>query len=133
MDDELRPGEPSPARWTPTVGYQPIEDYGVIGDLRTVALCGMNGSIDFLCFPSFDSPSVFAGLLDSARGGRFQLAPVFDDARTKQMYLPDTTVLITRFMSSSGMAEVSDFMPVGEGGPPGCLIRRAKVIRGEVR
>src|SRR5512146_195208 len=57
------------------MGYQPIENYGVIGDLHTVALVGMNGSIDWLCFPRFDSPSVFAALLDDQRGGRFQITP----------------------------------------------------------
>ena len=81
-----------------TRGYAPIGDYGVIGDLHTVALVGMDGSIDFLCLPSFDSPSVFAALLDAERGGRFQIAPVLDGAARKQLYLPDTNVLLTRFL-----------------------------------
>ena len=63
--------------------YQPIENYGVIGDLHTVALVSMDGSIDFLCAPDFDSPSVFAALLDERRGGRFQLAPLLDGANRK--------------------------------------------------
>ena len=92
--------------------YAPIEDYGIIGDLHTVALVGKDGSIDFLCLPSFDSPSVFAALLDADRGGRFQIAPQLDDAVHRQLYLPDTNVLLTRFLSDSGVAEVSDFMPV---------------------
>ena len=97
-----------------TQRYKPIEDYGIIGDLHTVALVGKDGSIDFLCLPSFDSPSVFAALLDADRGGRFQIAPRLDDAVHKQLYLPDTNVLLTRFLSDSGVAEVSDFMPVEE-------------------
>ena len=96
--------------------YAPIEDYGVIGDLHTVALVGKDGSIDFLCLPSFDSPSVFAALLDAERGGRFQIAPQLDEAARKQLYLPDTNVLLTRFLSDDGVAEVSDFMPVEDAG-----------------
>ena len=79
--------------------YAPIEDYGIIGDLHTVALVGKDGSIDFLCLPSFDSPSVFAALLDAERGGRFQIAPQLGEAARKQLYLPDTNVLLTRFLS----------------------------------
>ena len=94
------------------MAYQPIENYGIIGDLHTVALVGMNGSIDFLSFPHFDSPTVFAALLDDQRGGHFELAPVLSDARQKQIYLPDTNVLISRFLSDEGVAEVYDFMPL---------------------
>src|SRR4029453_16921243 len=79
--------------------YAPIEDYGIIGDLHTVGLVGKNASIDFLCLPSFDSPSVFAALLDAERGGHFQIAPRLDDAVHRQLYLPDTNVLLTRFLS----------------------------------
>ena len=96
--------------------YAPIEDYGIIGDLYTIGLVGMDGSIDFLCLPSFDSPSVFAALLDAERGGRFQLAPLLDGAARKQLYLPDTTVLLTRFLDEPGVGEVSDFMPVEDAG-----------------
>src|SRR4030095_2495111 len=96
--------------------YAPIEDYGMIGDLHTVALVGKSGSIDFLCLPSFDSPSVFAALLDADRGGRFQIAPQFDDAVHRQLYLPDTNVLLTRFLSDRGGAGVADRMPAAEGG-----------------
>src|SRR5882724_115896 len=113
--------------------YAPIEDHGVIGDLHTVALVGKDGSIDFLCLPSFDSPSVFAALLDADRGGRFQIAPQLDDASRKQLYLPDTNVLLTRFLSDGGVAEVSDFMPVEDAGVAHNLVRRAKTVRGEVR
>ena len=115
------------------MSYQPIENYGVIGDLHTVALVGMDGSIDFMCFPHFDSPSIFAALLDDAKGGRFKIAPQFDDARHKQLYLPDTNMLLTRFLSDDGVAEVSDFMPVAEKRHGHQLIRRAKTVRGEVR
>jgi GH15 family glucan-1,4-alpha-glucosidase len=113
--------------------YAPIEDYGIIGDLHTVALVGKNGSIDFLCLPSFDSPSVFAALLDADRGGRFQIAPRLDDAVHTQLYLPDTNVLLTRFLSDTGVAEVSDFMPVEDAGVAHNLVRRAKSVRGETR
>jgi GH15 family glucan-1,4-alpha-glucosidase len=113
--------------------YAPIEDYGIIGDLHTIALVGKNGSIDFLCLPSFDSPSVFAALLDADRGGRFQIAPQLEDAVHRQLYLPDTNVLLTRFLSDSGVAEVSDFMPVEDAGVAHNLVRRAKTVRGEIR
>src|SRR5258705_2996619 len=76
--------------------YAPIGEYGVIGDLDTVALVGMDGSIDFLCLPYFDSPSVFAALVDSERGGRFQIAPLLGSAARKQLYLPDTRVRAAR-------------------------------------
>src|SRR5262245_51299494 len=115
-----------------TTGYAPIGDYGIIGDLHTVALVGMDGSIDFLCFPSFDSPSVFAALLDTNRGGRFQIAPVLDGAARKQLYLPDTNLLLTRFLAADGVAEVSDFMPVEDAGQAHNLVRRAKTVRGEL-
>jgi GH15 family glucan-1,4-alpha-glucosidase len=113
--------------------YAPIEDYGIIGDLHTVALVSKDASIDFLCLPSFDSPSVFAALLDADRGGRFQIAPRLDDAVHKQLYLPDTNVLLTRFLSDDGVAEVSDFVPVEKAGVAHNLVRRAKTVRGELR
>src|SRR5262245_12998814 len=113
--------------------YAPLGEYGVIGDLHTVALVSMDASIDFLCVPSFDSPSVFAALVDAERGGRFQVAPVLDRAARKQLYLPDTNVLLTRFLDTDGVAEVSDFMPVEETGRAHSVVRRAKTVRGEVR
>ncbi len=112
--------------------YAPIGDYGVIGDLHTIALVGIDGSIDFLCLPSFDSPSIFAALLDAERGGRFQLAPLLDGATRRQLYLPETNVLLTRFLDAAGVAEVSDFMPVEDAGVAHNLVRRAKTVRGEV-
>jgi GH15 family glucan-1,4-alpha-glucosidase len=113
--------------------YAPIGDYGIIGDLNTIALVGMDGSIDFLCLPDFDSPSVFAALVDADRGGRFQIAPLLAGAARKQLYLPDTNVLLTRFLDSGGVAELSDFMPVADAGQAHTLVRRAKTVRGEVR
>ena len=114
--------------------YAPIGDYGVIGDLHTIALVSMDASVDFLCLPSFDSPSVFAALLDADRGGRFQIAPILDHATRKQLYLSDTNILLTRFLHPDGVAEVSDFMPVVEdAGQAHALVRRPKTVRGELR
>jgi GH15 family glucan-1,4-alpha-glucosidase len=114
--------------------YPPIEQYGVIGDLRTIALVGLSGSIDFLCLPHFDSPSVFARLLDADRGGSFSIEPDLRDARHKQMYLPDTNVLLTRFLADDGVAEISDFMPVFEREhEPTRIVRRVKAVRGSIR
>jgi GH15 family glucan-1,4-alpha-glucosidase len=119
------------------MSYQPVEDYGVIGDMRSVALVGKNGSIDWLCLPNFDSPSVFGAMLDDQKGGSFSLAAEAE-ANVKQMYLPNTNVLITRFFSGSGMGEVTDFMPVGReaGGETNQstreLVRLAKAIRGPI-
>jgi GH15 family glucan-1,4-alpha-glucosidase len=115
------------------MGYKPIENYGIVGDLNTAALVGMDGSIDFMCFPRFDSPTVFAALLDDEKGGRFQLAPLNTDARQKQSYMPDSNVLLTRFLAEEGLAEVSDFMPIEELGHQHDLVRRAKVVRGCMR
>ncbi len=112
--------------------YRPIESYGIIGDLHTVALVGDNGSIDFLCFPKFDSPSVFAALLDDRKGGRFRIAPKLESCRSRQLYLPDSNVLLTRFLSEEGVAEVVDFMPVEEQGFAHNVVRRVSVVRGEV-
>jgi len=120
-------------------GYQAIENYGVIGNLQTVALVGIDGSIDFLCFPYFDSPSLFGGLLDAQRGGHFSLSPVFQSSRPKQIYLSNSNILLTRFLSPEGVAEVSDYMPISLESrasryePVRQLIRSAKCIRGEVR
>src|SRR6266581_2737297 len=116
-----------------TSRYAPIGEYGIIGDLCTIALVGMDGSIDFLCLPHFDSPSVFAALVDAERGGRFQIAPLLDGAARRQLYLPDTNVLLTRFLDAHGVAELSDFMPVEDAGLAHNLVRRAKTVRGEVR
>lgn len=113
--------------------YQPIENYGVIGDLNTVALVGLNGSIDFMCFPDFDSPSIFAALLDRQKGGCFQITPAIDDLKFKQLYLPDTNILLSRFLSSEGVGEITDFMPVAEINKGHTLIRRVTAVRGDIK
>ncbi len=116
--------------------YQPIENYGMIGDMHTVALVGLHGSIDWLCIPHFDSPSVFASLLDDKKGGRFLITPATDAVTFKQFYWPETNVLITRFLAPHGAAELTDFMPVTRLTPNGSrghqLIRRITAVRGSV-
>ncbi|NUP10947.1 MAG: glycoside hydrolase family 15 protein [Polyangiaceae bacterium] len=112
--------------------YRPIEDHGVIGDLHTVALVSVDGSIDFFCAPDFDSPSVFASLLDADNGGVFQLATALREPAHKQLYLPDTNVLLTRFLADEGVAEISDFMPVADAGVAHNIVRRAKAVRDDV-
>jgi GH15 family glucan-1,4-alpha-glucosidase len=112
-------------------GYQPIENYGIIGDLHTTALVGMDGSIDWLCLPHHDSPSVFAAILDSEKGGRFEISPVGGEATTKQLYWPDTNVLVTRFFTPGGVGEVTDYMPIGASAKGRHrIIRRVEVVRG---
>ncbi|WP_427924668.1 glycoside hydrolase family 15 protein [Streptomyces sp. cg40] len=127
--------ETPPEQDTPTgPGYLPIAEHGLIGDLRSVALVGTNGTIDWYCCPSFDAPSVFAAILDAERGGSFELAAAVP-ARTKQFYFPDTNVLITRFFTEDGVGEVQDFMPVtGESDEAARhrLIRRVVCVRGSV-
>ncbi|WP_405866714.1 glycoside hydrolase family 15 protein [Streptomyces sp. NBC_01515] len=127
--------ETPPEQDTPTgPGYLPIAEHGLIGDLRSVALVGTNGTIDWYCCPSFDAPSVFAAILDAERGGSFELAASVP-ARTKQFYFPDTNVLITRFYTEEGVGEVQDFMPVtGEADASARhrLIRRVLCVRGSV-
>src|SRR5581483_8603335 len=114
----------------------PIHDHGVIGNMRTVALIDSRGTIDWLCFPNFDSPSVFAALLDEKKGGHFTIAPRDEGASSKQFYWPDTNVLVTRFMSPDGVGETVDFMPAGISTNPEWhqqVVRRVSVIRGKVR
>src|SRR5262245_7956403 len=110
--------------------YQPIENYGLIGNMRTAALVGMDGSIDWLCLPHFDSPSVLAAILDDQKGGRFRIAAAGANLRHKQFYWPDTAILVTRFLHDEGVGEVEDYMPVGGSGAlPDELIRRVRVVR----
>jgi GH15 family glucan-1,4-alpha-glucosidase len=85
----------SPLRRNPVPGRS-IEEHGIVGNLETAALIALDGEIDFMCWPNFDSPTVFAALLDPERGGCFELAPVLEEARAAQLYLPDTNVLTTR-------------------------------------
>src|SRR5215217_1805955 len=115
------------------MAYLPIENYGVIGDCHTVALVGVNGSIDWLCFPVFDAPSVFAAILDDEKGGRFQIAPCDEEFTARQLYLPDTNVLLTRFFSPRGLAEITDFMPIEDDKHTTWnhrVIRRVRVVHG---
>jgi GH15 family glucan-1,4-alpha-glucosidase len=116
--------------------YPLIENHGVIGNMRSAALIAVDGTIDFFCYPSFDSPTVFASLLDSEKGGWFRIDPQIEEARYKQMYLPDTNILISRYLSDSGVAEVTDFMPVETGEKPSAyadqIVRMVRVVKGTV-
>ncbi len=116
--------------------YQPIENYGIIGDLHTIALVGINGSIDWLCFPNFDSPAIFCSMLDSQKGGSFKITPQATDVTFKQLYWPDTNVLVSRFLSVEGVGEITDFMPMGQrtrSTKRHQLVRRVSVVRGSMR
>jgi GH15 family glucan-1,4-alpha-glucosidase len=118
----------------PDGDYLPIEDYGVVGNMRTAALVGKNGSVDWLCFPHFDSPSVFGAVLDDERGGQCEIR-INGGYSCRQVYLPDTNVLVTRYAGDEGAAEIVDYMPVGDLGPDAGyhrLVRHVRVIRGEV-
>jgi GH15 family glucan-1,4-alpha-glucosidase len=116
------------------MAFQPIENYGVIGNMRSIALVGMDGSIDFLCYPNFDSPTVFAALLDAKEGGHFQIEPQLTNMRIRQLYLPDTNILLTRFLAEEGVAELTDYMPIEKDEEqPNEIIRTVSVIRGNVR
>jgi GH15 family glucan-1,4-alpha-glucosidase len=115
--------------------YKPIEHYGLIGDMHTAALVSMDGSIDWLCLPSFDSPSVFAAILDDQKGGFFSIAPESEEVAYKQFYWPQTNVLVSRFMTTHGAAELTDFMPIGPVYPAPHhhdLVRRITAVRGRM-
>ena len=115
--------------------YPNIADHGLIGDLQTAALVTTDGVLDWFCCPRFDSPSVFASLLDADKGGFFRIAPDRDDYVARQLYMPDTAILITRFMTPDGVGEVHDFMPVIHGAATDRhrLVRNIRVVRGEMR
>jgi GH15 family glucan-1,4-alpha-glucosidase len=119
------------------MSYKPIESYGLIGDLHTTALVGSDGSIDWFCFPRFDSPSVFAAILDDKKGGSFHIHPIeTGDLTNKQLYWPDTNVLITRFLAESGVGETVDFMPIGDGARElgvNPIVRQVTVTRGRMK
>jgi GH15 family glucan-1,4-alpha-glucosidase len=102
--------------------------------MRTIALVNRTGSIDWMCFPHFDSPSVFGALLDDARGGSFSIRPCGELGTCKQLYWPDTNVLVTRFLSGAGVGEVEDFMPCGTTAGPmeSQIVRRVRVVRGSL-
>jgi GH15 family glucan-1,4-alpha-glucosidase len=91
--------------------YKPIIDYGVIGDMRSAALVARDGSIDWLCFPRFDSPSIFASILDHDKGGHFSLHPAGHHTST-QHYVDDTNILRTDFQNGAGSLSLTDFMPI---------------------
>ncbi|MFD8951773.1 glycoside hydrolase family 15 protein [Streptomyces xanthophaeus] len=114
--------------------YPLIENHGLIGDLQTAALVTTDGTIDWFCCPRFDSPSVFGALLDWEKGGHFSVRPSADTYTTKQLYLPDTAVLVTRFMTESGAGEVVDFMPVtgGTATDRHSLVRMLRCVRGSM-
>jgi GH15 family glucan-1,4-alpha-glucosidase len=116
--------------------YLPIAEHGLVGDLHTVALVGTTGTIDWYCCPAFDAPSVFGCILDAARGGFYALRPEGDTWRSRQLYFPDTNILITRFFTSDGVGEVQDFMPIEAASTAmhrHRLIRRVVVVRGQMR
>jgi hypothetical protein len=122
-----------------TRGYLPIENYGIIGNMRTIALVGTDASLDFYCYPKFDSPSIFCRMLDKDIGGHFSISPRTPHTSNKQMYLPNSNILATRFLSDEGVAEIIDYMPVPAQGQRMStkpllpwLIRKARVIRGSV-
>src|SRR6478735_1743518 len=116
--------------------FPEIADHGMIGDLQTIALVSTDGAIDWFCAPRFDSPSIFASLLDREKGGYFRIHATGDGMRVKQMYFPQTAVLITRFMSEAGVGEVIDFMPVADEPtvptPNRLLVRAIRMVRGEL-
>jgi len=116
--------------------FLPIADHGIIGDLHTVALVGADGTIDWYCCPAFDSPSVFAAILDRKKGGYYRISPLEEDWTSKQLYFPDTNVLITRFLTPGGVGELQGFMPIARTGAERHrhqLIRRLVGVRGAIR
>ncbi|MFI6489903.1 glycoside hydrolase family 15 protein [Streptomyces sp. NPDC050564] len=118
--------------------YPPIAEHGMVGDLQTAALVSSGGTVDWWCTPRFDSPSVFASLLDSERGGHCRLAAEQADGNgmtVRQLYLSDTAVLVTRFMGPGGVGEVADFMEPADSPTPTDrhrLVRIARVVRGSL-
>ena len=124
-------------RSAPPARYLPIAEHGLIGDMHTVALVGTDGRIDWYCCPRLDSPSVFGAILDADRGGLFRVAPDCDGWSSKQLYLPDNNILITRFLMPDGVGEVQDFMPPPRSDgrappphrPPGTRRARADAFR----
>jgi GH15 family glucan-1,4-alpha-glucosidase len=116
--------------------YPPIGEHGLIGDLQTAALVTTDGCVDWFCCPRFDSPSVFASLLDHDRGGRFRVAAEGDSVVVRQLYFPDTAILITRFMTPDGVGELLDFMVVEDpqqASDRHRLVRVVRGVRGQIR
>lgn len=117
------------------MAYKAISDYGIIGDLRTAALISRDGAVDWFCLPRFDSPSVFAAILDEKRGGHFTIAPKAEGTRCQQLYKPDTNILVTRFLASSAVVEITDFMPLrttADRAHCSRLVRRVKAVSGSM-
>jgi GH15 family glucan-1,4-alpha-glucosidase len=115
--------------------YPPIEAHGLIGDLQTAALVTDDARIDWFCAPRFDSPSLFGSLLDADRGGSFRIGAAGGGHVTKQLYLPGTPILVTRFLSPDGVGEVIDFMPIAGSTATDrhLLVRMVHVVRGQMR
>jgi len=118
------------------VAYRPIDSYAIIGDMCSAALVNLDGAIDWFCMPRFDSPSVFAAILDDKKGGSYQIAPVgWADGACKQYYWPNTNVLVTRFLLEEAVVEVIDFMPVSPGrrdsNDDRTIVRRIHAVRGK--
>ncbi|MEV7569431.1 glycoside hydrolase family 15 protein [Streptomyces tanashiensis] len=117
--------------------YPPIADHGLIGDLQTCALVSAEGVVDWFCSPRFDSPSIFGRLLDHQRGGHFSITVTTPGTTVRQLYLADSAVLLTRFLTPDGVGEVVDFMPLAAdptvASDRHTLIRILRVVRGTVR
>jgi len=136
MKRSRREGDPPSTRSPNVPQYPLIAEHGLIGDLQSAALVTTDGTIDWFCAPRFDSPSVFASLLDAKGGGRFRIAPEGADHVVKQLYFPDSAILVTRFMSEAGVGELVDFMPVTPGGRATerrRIVRIVRVVRGRMR
>jgi GH15 family glucan-1,4-alpha-glucosidase len=122
---------------SPAATHPLIAEHGLIGDLQTPALVSTDGVINWYCCPRFDSPSVFASLLDQDRAGHFRVGPEGKDHIVKQLYFPDTAILITRFMSEDGVAELVDFMPIADEPTVASdrhrIVRAVRGVRGEMR
>ena len=112
--------------------YPDISDHGLIGDLQTAALVSTDGTVDWFCCPRFDSPSIFASLLDADKGGYMRVAPATEKYVSRQLYFPDSAMLITRFLTDNGVGEVTDFMPIAgqQSTDRHRLVRHLKVVRG---
>ncbi|MDQ3537127.1 MAG: glycoside hydrolase family 15 protein [Bacteroidota bacterium] len=110
--------------------YHPIGNYGIIGNLHTIALVSLQGSIDFMPFTRIDSPTIFASILDHKKGGSFEIMPQMESIEYKQLYLPDSAVLLTRFLSNDGLAEITDYMPVKEKEKNCVLVRTVRTVLG---
>lgn len=118
--------------YTRMTGYEPIENYGAIGNLHTIALVSLTGCIDYLPFMRIDSPTVFLKILDKNKGGYFSIHPVNGYIKSSQFYLTDTNILVTRFQTETGIVEITDFMPANEQEYHCAIIRQVKTIIGKV-